>query len=162
MAFASSYPLKELPPVARDLRPLVVVAGGDDDRKRGASCPAAESVGGFPWQPTAGLAYLTFSSGMALHRSWPDPGAVAFIVFAYVDLAALIYCLRRYERAEPGSTTRDRLKAVVWTLTAALTLLFSYKVAALMPPAVAALVWIMGMATVAGGFVAFFCFDKTV
>ncbi|XP_062223719.1 uncharacterized protein LOC133922407 [Phragmites australis] len=111
----------------------------------------------FPWLATAGFGYLTFSSGMALHRSRGDPGAVAFILFAYVDLVLLFYCLRRYERAEPGSPLRDWLKVAVWLLTASLTLLFSYKVAAVMPAAVAVLVWVLGLATITGGFVAFFC-----
>ncbi|WVZ51864.1 hypothetical protein U9M48_002967 [Paspalum notatum var. saurae] len=159
---------KAAPVVARD-EPLLLLLRrepGDDvvlplhpgNNGNAAGCGTRSSS---PWLlPTAGFAYLMFSSGMALHRSWPDYGAVAFIVFAYADLVALFYCLRRYERSEPGSVTRDRLKAVVWALTAALTLLFSYKVAALMPTAVAVLVWIMGVATIAGGFAAFFCFDN--
>ena len=51
---------------------------------------------------------------------------------------------------------REWLKLAVWLLTSALTLLFSYKVAA-----VAAVVWVMGLATTCGGFLAFFCFQKT-
>lgn len=109
---------------------------------------------------SAGFCYLTFSSGMALRRSWPDPGAAAFIAFAYADLLLLFWCLRRFERAEPGSPARGRLKLAVWLLTSALTLLFSCKVAAVMPAAVAAVVWVMGAATVCGGFLAFFCFGN--
>ncbi|XP_039786989.1 uncharacterized protein LOC120653288 [Panicum virgatum] len=90
---------------------------------------------------------------MALHRSRGDPVAAA-----YADLALLLYCLRVYERAGPGSARRGRLKLAVWLLTAALTLLFSCKVAAVVPPAAAALVWVVGLATVAGGFAELFCF----
>jgi hypothetical protein len=120
----------------------------------------ARDAGSFPWLPAAGVVYLTLSSAMALHRCWPDPGDVAFVVSAYVDLVLLFCCLRRYERAEPGSSLRERLKLAVWLLTSALTLLFSYKVAAVMPAAVAAIVWLMGLTTICGGFLAFFCFQK--
>jgi hypothetical protein len=112
----------------------------------------------FPWLATAGFAYLTFSSGMALNRSRGDPVAATFVAFAYADLLLLLCCVRAYERAEPRSGVRDWLKLAVWLLTAALTLSFSYRVAAVMPPAAAAIVWVMGLATVAGGFAAFFCF----
>jgi len=116
----------------------------------------ARVASSFPWLPAAGFAYLTFSSGMALHWCWPDRGDAAFVVSAYADFLLLFWCLRRYERAEPGSSLREWLKLAVWLLTSALTLLFSYKVAA-----VAAVVWVMGLATTCGGFLAFFCFQKT-
>ncbi|XP_034587507.1 uncharacterized protein [Setaria viridis] len=162
-AVPSAAPSRHEAPVARE--PLLEQEHGvgDSDAQAGdAAGPGGSSgSGSFPWLPAAGFAYLTFSSGMALHRSWPDPGAAAFVVFAYVDLVLLFFCLRRYERAEPGSKLRDWLKVAVWLLTAALTLLFSYKVASVMPAAAAALVWVMGVATVTGGFVAFFCLKKT-
>jgi hypothetical protein len=144
-------------PVAR--RPLLEHDHGGGAPTVDAACTT--TGGSFPWLPAAGFAYLTLSSGMALHRSWPDRGAAAFVVFAYVDLVLLFVCLRRYERADPGSRLREWLKLAVWLLTAALTLLFSSKVAAVMPAAAAALVWVMGVATVTGGFVAFFCLNKT-
>ncbi|OEL19250.1 hypothetical protein BAE44_0019731 [Dichanthelium oligosanthes] len=107
-----------------------------------------------------GFAYLSFNSGMAIHRSQGDRGAIAFVSFSYLDLLALFYCLSRFESAEPGSALRDRLKVAVWLLTTALTVLFSYKVAAVMPAAVALVVWIMAFGTVARGFLTFFCYDK--
>nr|CAB3446107.1 unnamed protein product [Digitaria exilis] len=115
----------------------------------------------FPWVTAAGFTYLTFSSGMALHRSRNDPSAMAFVAFAYADLIALFSCLRAYEHAQPGSATRQWLKLAVWLLTAALTVSFAYKVSAVMPPPAAALVWVVGLATVAGGFAAFFCVTTT-
>ncbi|OEL16465.1 hypothetical protein BAE44_0022516 [Dichanthelium oligosanthes] len=114
----------------------------------------------FPWLTILGFAFLSFNSGMAIHRSLGDRGAIAFVSFSYLDLLALFYCLRQFESAEPGSALRDWLKVAVWLLTTALTLLFSYKVAAVMPAAVALVVWIMAFGTVAGGFLAFFCYDK--
>ncbi|GJN19342.1 hypothetical protein PR202_gb06609 [Eleusine coracana subsp. coracana] len=113
----------------------------------------------FPWLTAAGFGFLTFNSGMAVYRSHGDRETVAFVAFSYLDLLALFYCLRRYETAEAGSSLRDRLKIAVWLLTTALTLLFSFKVAAVMPPAVAVVVWLMAFGTVAGGFYAFFCYN---
>ncbi|KAJ1255910.1 hypothetical protein BS78_K138400 [Paspalum vaginatum] len=113
------------------------------------------------WLTAAGFSFLTFNSGMAIYRSQGDGGAVSFVVFSYADLLTLFVCLRAFEAAEPGSVSRDRLKVVVWLLTTALTLAFSYKVAAVMPVAVAVAVWVMAFATVVGGFYAFFfCHDE--
>ena len=72
------------------------------------------------------------------------------MAFSYVDLILLFACLRLYETAEPGSAARPRLKEAVWVLSTALTVLFSAKVAAVMPAAVA--ISVMAFATVAGGF----------
>jgi hypothetical protein len=103
-----------------------------------------------------GFAFLTFNSVMAIIRSQGDRSAILFVGFSYGDLVLLFACLRLYERAPAGSSSREWLKAAVWILTTLLTFVFSYKVAALMPPPVALLIWIMAFATVAGGFVALF------
>jgi hypothetical protein len=109
-----------------------------------------------PWLTILGFAFLTFNSVMAIIRSQGDRGAILFVGFSYGDLVLLFACLRLYERAPAGSSSREWLKAAVWILTTLLTFAFSYKVAALMPPPVALLIWIMAFATVAGGFVALF------
>ena len=44
----------------------------------------------------------------------------------------------------------------MWALTTLLTAMFASRVAPLMPPVVATVVWLMGAATTAGGFWAFF------
>uniref|UniRef100_A0A0D9WLS3 Uncharacterized protein n=1 Tax=Leersia perrieri TaxID=77586 RepID=A0A0D9WLS3_9ORYZ len=51
---------------------------------------------------------------------------------------------------------RGRIKAVVWVLMTILMAMFAGKVALLMPPLIAVLVWFMSTATFAGGFWAFF------
>ncbi|KAG2649517.1 uncharacterized protein LOC120655097 [Panicum virgatum] len=112
-----------------------------------------------PWLTVVGFAFLTFNSGMAIYRSGGERWAVAFVAFSYLDLVLLFGCLRLYETAEPGSARRPRLKVAVWTLTTALTVLFSAKVAAVMPAAVAVVVWVMAFATIAGGFYAFFLYS---
>ncbi|RCV04864.1 hypothetical protein SETIT_1G035400v2 [Setaria italica] len=117
--------------------------------------PAGHSV---RWLAAAGFAFLIFNSGMAVHRSRGDLGAIAFVAFSHLDLLALFLCLRRYEGARPGSPLRDQLRMAIWLLTSALTLMFSSKVAAVVPGAVAAVVWLVAFGTVAGGFYAlFFC-----
>ncbi|KAG8094578.1 hypothetical protein GUJ93_ZPchr0012g20563 [Zizania palustris] len=112
--------------------------------------------GGFSWLTLLGFAFLTFNSGMAIYRSDGDIAAVAFVVFSYVDLVLLFVCLRQFERSEPNSPARGHLKVAVWVLTTLLTVVFSYKVAAIMPLPVQLLVWAMAVATILGGFYAFF------
>jgi len=113
-----------------------------------------------PWFTLLGLTILTFNSGMAIVRSQGDAMAIAFVGFSYADLLALFACLRMYERAPAGSSTRGWLKVAVWILTTLLTFAFSSKVAAVIPPTVALLVWLVAFATVAGGFIAFFAYKE--
>lgn len=121
-----------------------------------ADAPAADRDGGFSWLTMLGFAFLTFNSAMAIYRSDGDKYAIAFVGFSYIDLVLLFICLRLFEKAEPNSSTRSNLKAAVWVLTTLLTVVFSYKVAAIMPVPVQVLVWAMAGATVLGGFYAFF------
>ncbi|CAN6246663.1 unnamed protein product [Urochloa humidicola] len=110
----------------------------------------------FSWLPAfVGFLFLTLNSATAIIRCRGDAAAVAFVCFSYADLLALFLCLRMYERAPAGSSARSWLKVAIWVLTALLTLAFSGKVAAVMPPMVAVVVWLLAFATVAGGFVAF-------
>lgn len=116
--------------------------------------------GSVPWLTILGLSFLTFNSGMAIYRSQGERGTILFVLFSYLDLLLLFFSLRRYESAEPGSLTRDRLKVVIWVLTTVLTLLFTTKVAAVMPTVVAVVVWLMAFSTIGGGFYAFFCYSE--
>ncbi|KAF8697623.1 hypothetical protein HU200_035811 [Digitaria exilis] len=99
-----------------------------------------------------GFAVLACNSVLAIHKSRGDAGSVAFVLAADAALVLLFLCLRRFERAGGGRRT----KAAVWALTTLLTAMFASRVAPLMPPAVAALVWALAAVTVAGGFWAFF------
>ncbi|KAF8648354.1 hypothetical protein HU200_064940 [Digitaria exilis] len=130
---------------------------GDDGGEAGIGV----GEGGFSWLTALGFVFLTFNSGMAIYRSGGDPGSVAFVVASYVDLVLLFACLRLFERSPRDSPRREWLKACVWGLTTLLTVMFSHKVAAIMPPVVALVVWAMAFATIAGGFYAFFIYrDK--
>ncbi|CAL5059453.1 unnamed protein product [Urochloa decumbens] len=114
----------------------------------------------FPWPTLLGFIFLSFNSAMAIVRSRGDAMAVAFVSYSYADLAALFACLRLFERAGAGSAERTTLKAAVWSLTTALTLAFSYKVAAVMPLPVEVHLWLMAFTTIAGGFYAFFVYEE--
>lgn len=108
----------------------------------------------FSWLSLAAFAFLTFNTAIAVRRSIDDHGAVAFAVVSYVDLLCLFWCLRRFERA--NEQDKWWLKVAVWLLASLLTGMFSYKVAAVMPWPVAAILWGMNCATTIGGFYAFF------
>ncbi|CAL4889171.1 unnamed protein product [Urochloa decumbens] len=158
----TAVPSSKGPPPVVAREPLLLRRkSGDDGQQPGSDAPCRDAGRSFPWLPVAGFGYLTFSSVMALISSWPDPGAAAFVVLAYVDLVLLFLCLRWYERADPGSVLWEWLKRAVWLLTSALTLAFSYKVASVMPAAAAALVWVLGLATITGGLFALFCLKMT-
>ncbi|CAN6237561.1 unnamed protein product [Urochloa humidicola] len=108
------------------------------------------------WLTLLGFVFLTFNSAMAVHRAQGDPQAAALVVFSYLDLVLLFFHLRMYDRQTADMPKRDRLKVAVWLLTTLLTITFSCKVAAIMPPLVALLVWAMASVTLLGGFYAFF------
>ncbi|KAF8697626.1 hypothetical protein HU200_035814 [Digitaria exilis] len=107
---------------------------------------------------TTALAFLilTGSSITAIHRSQYDAATTAFVAASYACLVLLFCFLRRFEAAPPGSPARGRARAGVWLATAALTAMFSWRVAALVPWHVAAGVWLLGGSTVVGGFYALF------
>ncbi|TVU33035.1 hypothetical protein EJB05_24815, partial [Eragrostis curvula] len=88
------------------------------------------------------------------------PGRQHFIFVPYVNLLALIVCLKRYEKAEPGSQLRDglKLKVAIWLLAMALALLFSYYMvaAAVVHPAVAVAGCLTAVGVVAGVLYHFF------
>ncbi|CAL4889152.1 unnamed protein product [Urochloa decumbens] len=114
----------------------------------------------FSWLTLLWFGFVTFNSIMAILRSKGDSMAMLFVGFSYADLVALFACLKMYESAPAGSSKRDWLKIAVWILTTLLTLAFSGKVAAVMPPLVAVVVWLMAFGTIAGGFVAFFIYKE--
>jgi hypothetical protein len=104
-----------------------------------------------------GCTVLAINSGLAIYnsRGADDPASVAFVLLTDAALLLLFLCLVRLERARAG-TSRGRLKAAVWALTTLLTVMLASRVAPLMPPAMATVVWLMATATTAGGFWAFF------
>ncbi|XP_062234157.1 uncharacterized protein LOC133931320 [Phragmites australis] len=109
------------------------------------------------WITKAGFGVLTFNSALAIYRARGDAASVLFVAGSYIALLLLFGCLREYEHAAPGSPARERARRAVWPLTTLLTLSFAWKVAAVMPSAVAgAVVWGLAVATTVGGFFALF------
>ncbi|XP_062184869.1 uncharacterized protein LOC133888585 [Phragmites australis] len=102
----------------------------------------------------AAFALLMVNSCVATHRALGrgDDSAALFVAAATVLLAALLATVRAHDD-EAVRRRRGPLKALAWALSAALTGMFAHRVGALAPaPPVAALVWSMAAATVAGGF----------
>ncbi|CAN6340833.1 unnamed protein product [Urochloa humidicola] len=92
-----------------------------------------------------------------------DPRELAFVAAAGSLLAALLACLRRAERLSPDSPAgeRRRVQAAVWSISTLLSCAFAYRVAAIMPPLLAALVWSMTVVVVlAGLFLLVLCGDQ--
>ncbi|CAN6172496.1 unnamed protein product [Urochloa humidicola] len=101
-----------------------------------------------------GFGVLGCNSALAIYNAWGDAGSVAFVLGANTLLALLFLCLREFERDGGGGRGR-RIKAAVWALTTLLTMMFASRIAPLMPPVVAALVWGLAVVTAAAGFWAF-------
>ncbi|XP_078151855.1 uncharacterized protein LOC144547136 [Carex rostrata] len=112
------------------------------------------------WLSRLGLLCLTFNSGIAINRSHNDPWSVAFIVSMFLDLLLLFFCLQKFEKMPRNSPVRTWLKIAIWFLSTFLTVMFSYRVAALMPLAVAIVVWVMALSTVGAGFYLFFVYRE--
>ncbi|KAM0933502.1 hypothetical protein DsansV1_C35g0229601 [Dioscorea sansibarensis] len=104
------------------------------------------------WLPTLGMVFLTFNTITAVYRSINEPWTVVFVVSVYVNVVLLLSSVRILERAPEGQ--RGAVKATVWTLASTLTVMFSYRVALMMPFALAVIVWLMAAVTVFGGFYA--------
>lgn len=142
-----------------DLKPDPETNGQRPAPGRPASHSKPDSDG-FSWLQPLGLAFLTFNSVVALYRSRSDPWGVAFVVTSYVDLLLLFWCLRRFESTPEGSPNTGTLKMAVWSLSTLLTVMFSYRVASIMPLPVAVVVWAMAGLTIAAGFYAFFIYKE--
>ena len=103
-----------------------------------------------------GFILLTASSIAAIHRSHGEITETSFIVVSYLSLVLLFVLLRRFEAAPRNSPARGGAKAGVWVVTALLAAVFSWRVSALMPWPVDAIIWVMAASTVLGGFYALF------
>uniref|UniRef100_A0A0E0KZ88 Uncharacterized protein n=1 Tax=Oryza punctata TaxID=4537 RepID=A0A0E0KZ88_ORYPU len=101
----------------------------------------------------AALAFLACAFVQTAGRARHHPWDLAFVVAAYANLAALFVVLRRAERLTPESPDDERrwLQRAAWALSTVLSCLFAYRVARIMPPAMAVAVWAMTATVVAGG-----------
>ncbi|WVZ82555.1 hypothetical protein U9M48_029809 [Paspalum notatum var. saurae] len=105
--------------------------------------------------PSVAILVLTATCALAIHRAAAarDAASVAFVAVSYGALLLLLRCLRAYELA--AAAERGPLRRRVWALSALLTAMFAWKVAAAVPwwPA-AVIVWAAAVATSAAGFFA--------
>jgi dolichol kinase len=115
----------------------------------------------FAWLPLLGLAFLLFNYCVVIYRSRDDPWSIAYILISLIDLVALFYILRVFERTPRDSSLRGKLKAVVWFLTTLLTIMFSYRISAVVSPRIAIMAWSMAVATILGGYYAFFVYKQS-
>ncbi|AQK93126.1 uncharacterized protein LOC100277300 [Zea mays] len=91
----------------------------------------------------AAAVLVVYSFAVTAWRVRHQPQDLAFVAAALFLLAELQACLRRAERLAPESPAgeRRRVRAAVWALSTALSCAFAYRVAAVMPPPLAVLVW---------------------
>jgi Family of unknown function (DUF6490) len=115
----------------------------------------------FAWLPYLGLAFLLFNSCVVIYRSRDDPWSIAYILVSLIDLVVLFCILRVFEQTPWDSSLRGKLKAAVWFLTTLLTIMFSYRIGDLFPPRIAILTWTMAVATILGGYYAFFVYKQS-
>ncbi|CAN6202578.1 unnamed protein product [Urochloa humidicola] len=108
----------------------------------------------------AGIVFVTLTSAVSAYRAAAagDAASAAFVGVSYATLLLLFRRLRVYKRLPPEEDDRRaRLRREVWALCTMLTVLFSWKVAAVMLSwPVAAVVWAMAALTTAGGYAALF------
>lgn len=110
------------------------------------ACAACLRIG------AAVLVLYTFAS--TAWRARNDPQNLAFVAGTGALLAALLACLRRAEQLTPDSPPEERrwVQAAVWLISTVLSCVFAYRVAAVMPMALAVLVWCMTALVVLVGF----------
>ncbi|KAG0517228.1 hypothetical protein BDA96_09G070800 [Sorghum bicolor] len=111
----------------------------------------------------AAVAAVGYSFAATAWRVRHDTRDLAFVAAAASLLAALLACLRRAERLTPDSPAaeRRRVQAAVWALSTALSCAFAYRVAAVMPPPLAVLVWCMtALVALVGLYLLVLCRDQ--
>jgi hypothetical protein len=104
--------------------------------------------------------FLACSLVLTTQQVHDRPWDLAFVAFAYADLAALFWCARRVERlaaapwSSPGPVRdeRRRLQVAAWVLSTALSCAFAYRVSLILPPALVLVVWAMASFVVLVGF----------
>ncbi|KAJ1257985.1 hypothetical protein BS78_10G038500 [Paspalum vaginatum] len=113
--------------------------------------PRRAAAGGIVVAPATTIVVLTVTCALAIHRAVTagDAASVAFVAVSYGALLLLLRDLRAYELAlAADAAERGPLRRRVWALSALLTAMFAWKVAAAVPwwPA-AVIVWAAAAAT---------------
>lgn len=115
----------------------------------------------FSFLPTLGFVFLTVSVASSINRSRHDPGMLAFVILSYVNLLLLYWCLDRLEMLGPNSPPerRKRLQVAIWVLATALNLALAWRVADVMPWALAVAAWSMAAFVAVAGFYGLFIYE---
>lgn len=133
------------PPCAKDNPTTTKVSDGS------SSCASAVA-----------LSFLGLNSIIAIYHSRHDPWTILFVTVCLFCVTLLFHLLRVFERLPPESPRRLQVKAGVWAVTTTLTIMFTIRVAPLMPAPAAVVVWSMAAVTILAGFYMFFmCPDAT-
>ncbi|CAL9089971.1 unnamed protein product [Musa textilis] len=130
----------------------------EPDQRPASPQPQADSSG-FKFLTIIAVLFLTVNSADVAYRSRHDPPRLSFVVFAYSDLMMLLFYLKKMERLPLEG--RERLKFPVWALSTALILAFSWRVAEVMPPVLAVVVWLLSGSVAVGGFYGLFIYRET-
>lgn len=106
------------------------------------------------------ILFLTVNAADAACRSLNDPATVGLVLFSYVDVVCLFCCLARFEKLGPDTppAKRRKLKAGIWMLATALSLAFAWRVAEMMPWALAVALWGMSLSVALFGFYGLFLY----
>lgn len=143
------------PFVKRELRLSLNPAPCGDDNPT-TPTGAASDGGSSACTSAVALFVLGLNSAIAIYGSRHDPQSILFVAVSFFCVVLLFHLLRAFERTPPGSPRRLQVKAAIWVVTTALTVMFSGRVAPLMPGPVAAVVWSMAAVTILAGFYMFF------
>jgi Family of unknown function (DUF6490) len=115
---------------------------------------------GYSMLSCVGLGMLTFNSARAIYHSNKDIGSISFVLISYLDILLLFWVLRLFEKEAPDSLNRERIKIAVWILCTILTVMFSWKVGAMMPFVLRFFVWLIASVSSLGGFYALFLHQR--
>ncbi|KAF3341580.1 hypothetical protein FCM35_KLT00218 [Carex littledalei] len=116
---------------------------------------------GYSWLSSLGFGMLTYNSVKAIYYSNGDMGSISFVLVSYLDLLLLFWFLCLFEKAAPESPNRERIKMAVWFLSTLLTVMFTWKVGAVMPFFVGLFISVVASASCLGGFYALFLHQKS-
>ncbi|XP_008806216.1 uncharacterized protein LOC103718967 [Phoenix dactylifera] len=110
--------------------------------------------------PAVGFLFLTVNVIAAAYHARQDPGTLVFVLWSYVNLLLLFLCLKKFESLEADSPPekRERLKVAIWVLATALNLTFAWRVAGIMPLALAVVIWAMAALVAVAGFYGLFIY----
>ncbi|XP_010932905.1 uncharacterized protein [Elaeis guineensis] len=116
----------------------------------------------FDLLPAIGFLFLTVNVVTAAYHARHDPGTLVFVLWSYVNLLLLFWCLKKFENLRtdcpPPAEKRERLKVAIWVLSTALNLTFAWRVAGIMPLALAVVIWAMSGFLAVAGFYGLFIY----